>query len=301
MRRLLCSRWAGLAALGAWLALTPAARAVDGVLEISQACVQTGCFPGDTPGFPVTLRTGASYRLTSDLVTSGGDVTAIEGVVSGSQGLALSNGTLALDLNGFAVRCFVSALVTGGVGGSCTGTGAVVDGIGVDFSGVTGAAVYNGSVREMGSSGIVLGPSGRAHRVQAIRNRLHGIVGAEGITISESTADSNVGTGLGGRSGSVVIDSVSLNNGLGIVMREGAVVARNAVYGNSDGGIFVESGSLVIQNSINRNGGFGLSGEGTYAWGHNALGIRSQADFDKADCAGFEVAPNLAPGHFCAQ
>ena len=26
----------------------------DGVLEISQACVSLGCFPGDGPGFPVT-------------------------------------------------------------------------------------------------------------------------------------------------------------------------------------------------------------------------------------------------------
>jgi hypothetical protein len=34
---------------------TPAL-AVDGVLEINQTCaVQTGCFSGDTAGFPVTI------------------------------------------------------------------------------------------------------------------------------------------------------------------------------------------------------------------------------------------------------
>ena len=31
-------------------------RAGDGVLEISQTCaIETGCFTGDTPGFPVTI------------------------------------------------------------------------------------------------------------------------------------------------------------------------------------------------------------------------------------------------------
>lgn len=47
--------------------------AVDGVLEINQTCaVQTGCFSGDTPGFPVTINATGSYRLTSNL-NHGGD------------------------------------------------------------------------------------------------------------------------------------------------------------------------------------------------------------------------------------
>ena len=42
--------------------------AVDGVLEINQTCaVQTGCFSGDDPGFPVTIVTPGSYRLTGNL------------------------------------------------------------------------------------------------------------------------------------------------------------------------------------------------------------------------------------------
>ena len=51
------------------LALTGAAFASDGVLEINQTCaVNTGCFSGDAPGFPVTPSDSGSYRLTSDLV-----------------------------------------------------------------------------------------------------------------------------------------------------------------------------------------------------------------------------------------
>jgi hypothetical protein len=59
---------------------TPAL-AVDGVLEINQACaVQTGCFAGDTAGFPVTIDggVGKSYRLTANLVVPDVETTAIE-------------------------------------------------------------------------------------------------------------------------------------------------------------------------------------------------------------------------------
>ncbi len=53
------------------LALAGPALAVDGVAEINQTCaVQTGCFSGDTAGYPVSIEgsAGRSYRLTSDLV-----------------------------------------------------------------------------------------------------------------------------------------------------------------------------------------------------------------------------------------
>ena len=50
------------------LALALPVFAVDGVLEISQACAETtGCFAGDGVGFPVEITAGGSYVLTSDL------------------------------------------------------------------------------------------------------------------------------------------------------------------------------------------------------------------------------------------
>ncbi len=49
------------------LALATSAFATDGVLEINQTCaVQTGCFAGDTAGFPVEIDVAGSYRLTSN-------------------------------------------------------------------------------------------------------------------------------------------------------------------------------------------------------------------------------------------
>ena len=55
---LLVAVFASIAAPGA---------ASDGVLEINQTCaVNTGCFPGDAPGFPVHLdgTPSKSYALT---------------------------------------------------------------------------------------------------------------------------------------------------------------------------------------------------------------------------------------------
>ena len=52
MRRPLLS----LLALSFALAIAGPAAASDGVLEISRTCaIQTGCFPGDAPGLPVTI------------------------------------------------------------------------------------------------------------------------------------------------------------------------------------------------------------------------------------------------------
>ena len=44
--------------------------AVDGVFEISQACVEFGCVPGDSAFFPVTISESGSYRLTSNIIVS---------------------------------------------------------------------------------------------------------------------------------------------------------------------------------------------------------------------------------------
>lgn len=77
------------------LVLAGPALAVDGVIEINQVCaVQTGCFPGDAAGFPVTLsNTSGSYRLTSDLSVSTNSAVAIE----------ITNSRVTLDLNGFSI------------------------------------------------------------------------------------------------------------------------------------------------------------------------------------------------------
>jgi hypothetical protein len=92
------------------LALATPAMAADGVLEISQTCaVQTGCFPGDDPGFPVTITTPGSYRLTGSL-----DLSA-EGV--NVSGVAVSVPAVTIDLGGFHVAGPTS----------CSGSGLTID------------------------------------------------------------------------------------------------------------------------------------------------------------------------------
>ena len=58
--------------------LSSPALATDGVLEINQACVVTGCVGSDPGGFPVEIHTPGSYRLTSNLVVPDANTTAIE-------------------------------------------------------------------------------------------------------------------------------------------------------------------------------------------------------------------------------
>ena len=78
--------------------LASAAYAGDGVLEINQTCAtETGCFPGDSAGFPVTVNvgTGSSFRLTSDLALPNSDTTAIQ-IGCGSHSSSQVPGAVAL-------------------------------------------------------------------------------------------------------------------------------------------------------------------------------------------------------------
>ena len=88
-----------LAAISCALVLiSRAAFAVDGVLEINHTCAtQTGCFPGDAAGYPVTIAQTGSYRVTSNL-TSPIDKGAI----------TISAHSVTLDLGGFVVAAVSS-------------------------------------------------------------------------------------------------------------------------------------------------------------------------------------------------
>ena len=91
------------------LALALPALAVDGVLEINQACaVSAGCFVGDSGGFPVTISSPGSYRLTSNLITR-----------APGDGIDVTTEQVEIDLNGFTIGCD-----GGAAGGTCEpGTG----------------------------------------------------------------------------------------------------------------------------------------------------------------------------------
>jgi hypothetical protein len=279
--------------LGLWAGT---AWAVDGVIEINQTCAtQSGCHPSDAPGFPVTIPTGASYRLTSDLVTSDGNLTLIDGFVPAGPigGFPANNGTLQLDLNGFSIRCFVGIIIIGG--SSCEGTG-----IGVDFSGIEGASVINGTVKNMGNDGILLGDAGRVRDVYVASNgqfgdgNIGGIRCGEGCQVSHSVADGNGRFGILTGNGSSVVDSQVLNNAqAGMRVGVGSTVARNSVYANAFQGIMDSGGSGIFQNVIYGNGGFGIDSiGGPFAYGQNALRGNNGAG-PESDGLGIQTSGNL--------
>ena len=121
------------------LALAGPALAVDGVLEINQTCAEnTGCFLGDTAGFPVTIAAPGSYRLSSDLVVFGGTVVDILAAAAGAS----------LDLNGFAIR---GNTVCTGTPPVCVPTGGSGVGVRINASRVR---VANGEISGMRADGV---------------------------------------------------------------------------------------------------------------------------------------------------
>ncbi len=196
--------------------------AVDGVVEISQTCaVQTGCFPSDTVGYPVTIGASGSYRLTSPLQ-----------VPADTNGIEITAEDVTLDLNGFAVRapgdCSPSA---------CAG----VAGRGISSS-VIGTRISNGIVRGFADGGIELGDESVVERVEARANGRVGIALGDRGRIQDSQASGGAGNGFQVGSHGAVLGAVAVGNGLA-----GAVLGVATGLGNSvlsdNGGADVTGGA----------------------------------------------------------
>jgi hypothetical protein len=195
------------------------ARAVDGVLEISQTCALAagGCFPGDVAGYPVTIAQPGSYRLTSNLQVADANSTAIQ--VTGLN--------VTLDLGGFTI----SGPTVCGPGlpvATCNPTGS---GVGILGGGVV--TVRNGTVTGMGSDGINLTYAGRVEEMRLISN------GGDGIHVQDSAFVRDVET--------------SANGGDGIDVGIEAVLRSNLAFGNRSHGLRVLGGN-VIDSVSSRNG-----------------------------------------------
>ena len=113
-----------------FMSLSGPAFAEDGVFEINQSCaVNTGCVTGDTAGFPVTITTTGSFRLTGNLTVPN----------ENTDGISISANSVSLDLNGFEIA---GPTVCQSLPVTCTpasGTGS-----GVDSNGFVGTSVTNG-------------------------------------------------------------------------------------------------------------------------------------------------------------
>jgi len=237
---------AALVLLGA---LTPCtAFAVDGVIEISQACaLNTGCVTGDAPGYPVTLNAPGSYRLTSNLSQS-----YIGGISTTVNAIQITSSDVHLDLGGFSISC------TAPLGGSCGGSasGIVYAGLGLE-----GAVIEHGAIVGMPGSGIALELVGDV-RLDDLRLGGNGADGASlgnGAMVSNVTASENGGNGIEVGAIARVADCISRDNGGdGIQSLSGTIISGCTVTQNTGDGIETSTASLVEGCSSFGNTGWGL-------------------------------------------
>ena len=253
--------------------------AADGILEINQTCaVQTGCFAGDTAGFPVTIASPGSYRLTGNLdVSVAADPPGMTAIQTGANDVSI-------DLAGFAI----SGATLCGSFGTCTNTGS---GNGIAPTGGVREriSVRNGVIRGMGRYGVMCDIGCSVENVKVDGNGSIGIyVVNPPARIHGSIARNNGGAGIYA-SGVVSENIMEQNGGLGFDDRGFSVFARNRVFGNSGGGISCQ-GSMVIDNFIRFNS---LSDVKLVAGTPCSLGRNTLNSIDSAVGSFVEVDPNL--------
>ncbi|MBW2493600.1 MAG: hypothetical protein JRE43_02520 [Deltaproteobacteria bacterium] len=248
------------ARLAAFLAaLLPAASALatDGILEISQTCAtQTGCFAGDTPGFPVTIASAGSYRLTTNLAvpnadTSGIDITTDDGVMLDLGGFVISGTN---DCNGYPAVC------------SEAGSGSGVDSHVPDpsepgdFIFAKNVTLRNGILRGHGNAGARLGSFAHVEGVEAIGNRWYGLRVGDHSIVRDNRIVQNGWVGLNGRFGNAITGNASVGNGQdGITANSGSVLMQNTSVRNGGRGFYVVGpGNTVTTNTASDNATSGI-------------------------------------------
>lgn len=204
--------------------IAPAARAVDGVVEINRDAVQAGGItPGDTPGFPATLSRSGSYRLTGDLLSNSRATPLVD----------ITADRVSLDLNGFTVGACVSGLSCG------IGTAALVDAFGG-----TDVRVHGGLVTGAGGTCVRITGRGDVRDLQVVGCERGISVGPDSRVADVTVADS-AGVGITLGRASVLRDSVVTGSGESAVrVSFNALVLDTVIRGNE--GAFSASGVGVF-------------------------------------------------------
>lgn len=302
--------------------------------EIDQDCaVNTGCFTGDTAGFPVSITEPGSYRLAGNLDVSG------ETDPENASAILIDSPDVSLDLRGFHIQGPVSCSDTPVTG--CSHASGDGDGILVE-SGHTNVAVGNGTLRGMGRNGVMCLSSSQCridnvavaenrnsgielagilgHLLRgcaATRNGNHGIVahglirnchvaGNEGWgifaastggnTVVQNTAIRNGSGGIRGVASTIADNTVEANEARGITASHGSTVSGNTARDNTSSGVRCID-CLALDNTSLGNGGFGIRFFGsTDAWGRNMLSDNTDGSFDGSAVA---LDDNACNGALC--
>ena len=197
-----------------WLAAAAPAGAVDGVIEINQArALEGGVTPGDPGGFPVTLSVPGSYRLTSDL-----DVFT-------TSAIRIEAADVAIDLNGFTIRCVSPEI-------ACNSASGIVV-----IQPAAGTTIHDGTVQGFGGSGIMARSHSLIYRVQSRFNSGVGIIVRGRSLIRDCIIDQNA-TGIQTfETATSVLDNVITGNtGSGLSGSGGTIYTGNLFRDNNDDG-----------------------------------------------------------------
>ncbi len=222
--------------------------ALDGALEINQTCaVETGCFAGDSAGYPVTISVAGSYRLTSNLA-----------IATDVNGIFISSSYVTLDLGGFEIAGPGSCTGTS-LSLDCGGTGAGVGIVGLDV--LYGVTVRNGVVRNMRLDGVGVGGAGslgvRIEGITARHNARLGISGQDGVLARDCVAIENGNNGFDLDAGSSIEGGVAIGNfGHGVEIDDaGGVVSGTTSRSNAGRGFNVVAGSRFGKNNLSSANG----------------------------------------------
>ncbi len=253
--------------------------AVDGVYEINQLCVDSGCFsPSDSPGWPVVLAQPGSYRLTSNLKIS--EAEAIEDAIN-ITAIEITADGVSLDLNGFSI--------IGPKPLDDTGTG-----VGV-YSFASGTSIANGHVTGMGGRGIICGESCRIDGVVATLNGSVGLQMSGWNLVTNSVSSLNLAGGVV-TNGLVKNCLISGNAGLaGLFALSRSMIEGTQIVGNSGNGVEC-SGCSLIDNVISDNTLMGVVFSGNASYGGNQINGNGSGN---KNIVVFETAPNNCDGVAC--
>jgi parallel beta-helix repeat protein len=246
------------------LAWAGSAGAVDGTIEINQAKVLAA------GGFPFTIGTSGSYRLTGNLTVSSTTGDAIDVTVN----------HVTIDLNGFSIV------------GPGSGSG---DGI---YGAAAGTVtVENGTVTGFGSEGVVVGSSGIVRNVHADANG-NGIQGGNNAVIEGCTANSSIfglGIGIICSAGCVISGNTANGNpGRGIQVGNGSVISGNTAFHNTNVGIDCNGSGCLITGNTAFNNGTGLAAsDATTGYAGNVLDQTTNVS------NGTNLGHNLCSGTIC--
>ena len=214
--------------------------AVDGLVLINQASALAGnVTPGDTPGFPVTISTPGSYRLTGNLVITDLSANVIE----------ITSDNVTIDLNGFSL--IGPVVCTGSPVSSCPFMGS---GTGI-FSSKSNLTVLNGTIRGMNDGITFVGGDNHIEKVHATSNTSIGIGSGNGQSLVTS-CDTSFNGVFGIFGNGKAEGNVAEGNGLDGIVFAGAMT-NNVAANNKGNGI---SGQGVFSgNSATTNGQAGIN------------------------------------------